>query len=373
MKRRGNGEGHISKLANGKYFAQIYINGSRPSQTFDTQKAAQIWLTGLKDAANKGKYINPSQKPLEVYWDKWISVDKAKSVSPATLLTYAYSRARLPEKLLKMPISEITRQDIQEALNGINGKRRTVEMTRTALNMCFNQAVEDKLIRESPVQKTTLPAREPRKSKAYAQAAKIDFINYCMSSPRTVATGKRTGEPWKLDIKEQAYKDALLLILRTGIRREECCNLIWSDWTDNSLQIRGTKNARAYRSVPLTHDIIDLLKRRHKTAESIYIFEICGKRILGSSLYHFSKSKFGKSIHSLRHTLGFDAMKAGVNPRVVQEILGHADVRTTLQIYTDVDEQEKAAAVIKIAAQCNFNVMMPVITEEQPHNYSNSG
>lgn len=140
MKRRGNGEGNITKMANGSYRARIYIDGKKPSQVFKTQRAAQVWLTSIKNAANEGKYVDASLIPLGDYWDQWIQIDKSKSVSPATLQTYVYSRARLPAKLLDSPISRITRQDIQAALNGIDGKRRTVEMTRTALNMCFNQA-----------------------------------------------------------------------------------------------------------------------------------------------------------------------------------------------------------------------------------------
>lgn len=346
MKRRGNGEGHISKLANGKYFAQISVGGDRPTRTFKTQKEAQVWMTEIKDAANNGRYINPSLKPLGVYWDKWISVDKAKSVSTATLQTYMHSRARLPDKLFKMSISRITRSDIQAALNGINGKRRTVEMTRTALNMCFNQAVEDKLIRESPVHKTVLPPKERRMKKAYSHESEDALIEYCLSSPRLT----HKGGPWQVDINAQVYKDTLLTILRTGIRRAEACSLIWSDWTDDKLFIRGTKNDASVGTVPLTPDIIEILKRRHKAAKSIYIFETTyGSPLLGNSLYQFVKKKFGNTVHGLRHTLGRDAMEKGVNPRIVQEILRHADIRTTLEIYTDITEEDKAAAIIKIA------------------------
>lgn len=41
------------------------------------------------------------------------------------------------------------------------------------------------------------------------------------------------------------------------------------------------------------------------------------------------------SCHSLRHTFATRMCEAGVNAKVVQELLGHADVGITLNIYTD--------------------------------------
>src|ERR1035437_8154690 len=166
MKRRGNGEGTIIKLANGKRQAQIYIEGKRPTRTFNTQKEAQVWLTEIKDAHNKGRYIHPSLQPFGEYWEKWIKIDKAVSVGQASRDTYAASRARLPVELFERPISRITRQDIQQVLNGMQKsriiadktfvacRRRTIELTRIHLNMCFEKAVEDRLIAENPVRKT---------------------------------------------------------------------------------------------------------------------------------------------------------------------------------------------------------------------------
>ena len=41
------------------------------------------------------------------------------------------------------------------------------------------------------------------------------------------------------------------------------------------------------------------------------------------------------SCHNLRHTFATRMCEAGVNAKVVQELLGHADVGVTLNIYTD--------------------------------------
>ena len=41
------------------------------------------------------------------------------------------------------------------------------------------------------------------------------------------------------------------------------------------------------------------------------------------------------SCHSLRHTFATRLCEAKVNMKVIQDILGHADISTTMNIYTD--------------------------------------
>lgn len=52
------------------------------------------------------------------------------------------------------------------------------------------------------------------------------------------------------------------------------------------------------------------------------------------------------SNHSLRHTFTTRMCEAGVNIKAMQDILGHADAETTLQIYTDATKDLKKAEMI---------------------------
>lgn len=52
------------------------------------------------------------------------------------------------------------------------------------------------------------------------------------------------------------------------------------------------------------------------------------------------------SNHSLRHTFTTRMCEAGVNIKAMQDILGHADAETTLQIYADATKEMKRAELI---------------------------
>ena len=53
------------------------------------------------------------------------------------------------------------------------------------------------------------------------------------------------------------------------------------------------------------------------------------------------------SCHSLRHTFTTRMCEAGVNVKVIQDTLGHADISTTLNIYADVTKDLKKAEDIE--------------------------
>jgi len=222
-------------------------------------------------------------------------------------------------------------------------------MTRTGLNMCFNQAVNDKLLLNNPITGTNLPPREQRQSKIY----KPDMVKSFLEQGNAGISLTAAGTPDEHNLQKRPYWDALLTIYNTGLRRAECCNLKWSDWdieNKHCLLVRGTKSEKSNRIIAISSTIITIFERRKAEAHGEYIFEQYGseKPILDTNLYRFSRTRFGKSIQSLRHTWTSNAIKAGINPQIVQEQLGHTSVKTTLDIYTEISMEQKIDALEKM-------------------------
>lgn len=59
------------------------------------------------------------------------------------------------------------------------------------------------------------------------------------------------------------------------------------------------------------------------------------------------------SCHSLRHTFATRMCERGVNIKVIQDVMGHTDISTTMNIYTDATKDMKAQAFKKLNEELN--------------------
>lgn len=67
--------------------------------------------------------------------------------------------------------------------------------------------------------------------------------------------------------------------------------------------------------------------------------------------------------HSLRHTFATELVKAGVDIRIISEMLGHANLATT-SVYTQVMDSQQADAIQKIGLQLPAHLAHP---PRRPH------
>lgn len=153
----------------------------------------------------------------------------------------------------------------------------------------------------------------------------------------------------------------LLISLYSGLRIGELCALQWNDidFKKNILSVNKTiqrvyikdkdnniskviittpKTKNANREIPINKEFLELLKKI-KTKDDDYI-------ITGSSKYlepRTYRKYFNKvlkqvkikqfNFHSLRHTFATNCISLGVDYKTVSELLGHANVNITLNLY----------------------------------------
>ncbi|MFC2019620.1 tyrosine-type recombinase/integrase [Chloroflexota bacterium] len=140
-----------------------------------------------------------------------------------------------------------------------------------------------------------------------------------------------------LDLSQTRPKEHLILRLMTdaGLRREEVTRLRVRHVGTRALRFRGKGDKD--RTVPLTKELAAAL-------EPFCAAKAPKDSVLGVGegvIYHTVK-KYAKLVgkselrpHDLRHSFATRLMEKGANLRIVQELLGHADLGTT-QIYTQV-------------------------------------
>lgn len=58
------------------------------------------------------------------------------------------------------------------------------------------------------------------------------------------------------------------------------------------------------------------------------------------------------SMHALRHTFATRAIERGVPPKVLQQLLGHASIKTTMDTYVHVSDDSKLEAIKLFEAAC---------------------
>lgn len=146
----------------------------------------------------------------------------------------------------------------------------------------------------------------------------------------------------------------LLVLFRGGLRVSECVNLEFTQVYQNERWLRVIGKGNKERLVPLTEDAFDALfyyvnviRPAFEKIKSNRIFiNQKGKPISRQYVHRMiqlrgAETNLTKNIsaHTLRHTLATTLLEQEVDLRVIQEILGHADISTT-QIYTHVNKDQ---------------------------------
>lgn len=184
--------------------------------------------------------------------------------------------------------------------------------------------------------------------------------------PKTITTDEATlllGRP-NVDCPTGLRNRAMLQVMyRAGLRVSEACGIHLRDvdWKAHELRIRAEVGKGGREAVlPLGPATIEWLERwkavrRHYAkgapwmfvtlrggqVDPHYVWEMVGR--------YARKAGVEKKVtpHMLRHSYGTDLLRAGSDIREVQELLRHADVRTTM-LYTHTAPERLAGRVRRL-------------------------
>lgn len=380
LKGRECGKG-ICQRKDGKYTARYTAkNGSRREKHFDTLPEARNWLADVQYEEKHDVHSTSSEMAVDAWFEFWIT-NLIADLAPNTKRNYRERyRVNIQPVIGSMRLCDVKPMHCKIILNRMEATYAgsTIRQAYITMGTMFRAAVMNDMLTKHPMNgvRYTKPVRA------------VDDIKFL-----TVDEQVKLLEVAKHSHNYRQY----VLLLETGLRTSEMIGLTWDaiDWKKRTLTVSKTleyrhgegvwragppKTASSYRTIPLTTRAYDVLKlcydERHIRKESELLSQILEyvDRRTGQTRYlcmrdlvfinyrtgepaknssydtHLYKlcdeAKIKRfSMHALRHTYATRAIERGVMPKVLQKLLGHSSIKTTMDRYVHVTDASLTIAV----------------------------
>ena len=402
--RRGNKEGSIFQRKDGRWVGAAtvgYDENGKVKRKFiygKTRMEVADKLVALTNRIENQNFEYVDKNNLAKLMNEWLLVFKKNQVSPRTFEgVYSKYKLHIEPKIGGMKLDEITSITIQKMLNEMQDEDLSldyIKKTKHLLRQFFEYAVENKFILENPINKVKVKSQEHKiynktEYKAIPIEKRDEFITslnehsflkpFCFVM---MFAGLRTGETLALQWKDIDFENKNIKVERatTIVPKFDSSGKVISRKT----VIGDNKTICSKRVVPMPDILVNALKEYYelqKEKSSQYNFDFVDKesfvfcnnngeiRSYGGTkkiLYTFLKShnlnKYHIHFHTLRHTFSNTLFEADQNPKVIQSLLGHKDVKTTITTYNSVDKSyfDKATKV--------FNEQYKIEQQEDKYN-----
>ncbi|CAM4096921.1 tyrosine-type recombinase/integrase [Mesobacillus thioparans] len=330
---------------------------------FKTKKEAREFLNKVLSELNEGKYVEPSQIPFSEYIIEWFNGSYKNSVEDTTAETRWYTvKNHLIPYFNNTSINSITTKMLDDFYNDKldeDLQPKTIREFHNLLRRAFTQAVKWGYLKQNPALDATPPKIKRKEVNPWTEEQTNRFLDVVK------------------EVEEEMIYETFIF---TGIRRGEMLALKWSDIDFEKAKIRISHSlARTVKKGIFLKDVKTKSSRRQISISSYLVEKLLlykekqekHKEMLGAAYndldmvfcaydgnfkdsrnllreFHRYIKKSGVpkiTLHDLRHLHATLLLIYGENPKIVAERLGHADVTTTLDIYSHVnpDLQQQAA------------------------------
>lgn len=290
------------------------------------------------EKARKAKLVTLAEV-LESY------IQTRSNLKKGTIQDYRHTFAHYLQDWQNKPIVEITKDLVEQKFRKISEvspsqANKTMRNFRAVMNYAIAKYEDnngDSIIRNNPVSRLTQLRAWHR------QIRRNTLIKHYDLAPWYQAVMNLTND--SIAPNREVVRDFLLLVLFTGLRRNEAAKLTWNrvDLRDRTMIITDTKNHTDH-TLPLTDFLHDLLTKRKAVAKTQYVFPnetntgymTDPKKQIANVI---KESGVDFSTHDLRRTFITIAESLDISAYSLKRLLNHkmANDVTAGYIITDVE------------------------------------
>jgi integrase len=326
------------------------VTGKRKQVTrsgFETKKEAQEQCALMITELANGTYLKPSKSIMEYFLQEWL-ISKKTSIRESTYTSYKHIIKSLLPRIGKEKLQSITSKRITNLYNELAKDYSTSRLAdvHKVFSMAFAQAKSTNEIKVNPMDSVKKPKVENKEFKVWTQEQCQTFLNGIVGQPLYLA---------------------FHIALSTGMRQSEILALTWDNINIERSTIhvvqrisRDGKKIEPYlktvascRQIAIDKKTIEFLQNDSKPFQLVNCTNkgtaIIPRNLMRTFYRYIKKLNMPQiTFHDLRHTHATLLLQAGVNPKVVAERLGHADMRITLERYSHVLPHMQQSAAEKI-------------------------
>lgn len=306
---------NIYKRKDGRYEYSKMVNNERIYFIDRYKSNVENKVRELREH-NKEQYKKKGFKNIVLEWYNNFKKDaigeKARLAYHNTLDNYI-----LP-KFENKTINKITYKELQLFVNSID-KTRVRELVCQHLKAIFNYAYSNRYVLVNPTTALKLPKKQSK----------------TIVKPLTLDEQKRLLEA----IKGHELEKFLLFSLVLGTRRNETLAFKFEDIDKEKgiIHINGTKTENAERDIKISQSMIEMLQRDKKEP----YFNFTSEYVTKHTTKLLKSIGIDKSLHALRHTCATNLFYLNWKDKQRQQYLGHANIITTNNIYTFLENDIK--------------------------------
>lgn len=386
----------IRQREGGRYEARATINGITIDLYNTDLKQLKIDFEEAKKQARMSIDTKRQQITLNEWFEEWFTKYKVPTIKSTSVFAMKSKYYNTFGNLIgTKKVVDIRNIDIQEAINAMQKQGRASSSMRDALGRvrdCLESAKHNRIISENPCFEISVPWENKQVLRRFLS---VNEQNLFLQT-----------------VENNWYKEMFYIMFLTGMRIGEVGGLKWSDvdfeneciHINQSLSCNYEKGVKkmclttpkthnSYRKIPFMGEAKEMFLAQKKKQDKIK--RELGKRYrcegefadlvfvtsMGSPVlrYHAEKEckKVVKAIneaeafdsvreqrkpiifedvypHALRHTFCSRCFEKGMNPKVVQALMGHQHYSTTIEIYTHVTEQKFDEEIAKFGSARTF-------------------